>query len=130
VPVPRDVGKWEGAVRDTDPAPSALTATTPPVVTLLRGVDPQRRVPHLEWTIGDLGAHMVSIVRAYTAAATGPSPVGPDVRTINENNARLLAETPESTTPDLADALDASIADFVAVNGACRVAGQFRSTAI
>jgi uncharacterized protein (TIGR03083 family) len=104
-------------VSDIDPALFALTATTPPVVMLLRGADVQAPVPHLEWTIGDLAAHMVSIVRAYTAAAAGLSPVGPDVRTINENNARLIAETSESTASGLADALDVATADFVAGNG-------------
>jgi uncharacterized protein (TIGR03083 family) len=105
-----------GVVSDTDPALSALTTTTPPTATLLRGADLQRPVPHLEWTIGDLGAHMVSVVRAYTMAAQGRSPIGPDLWKIDENNARLIAETPETSAPDLADALETESAAFVAAS--------------
>lgn len=100
----------------TDDALSALTLATPPVAALLRGADVQRQIPHLAWTIGDLGAHMVSVVRAYTAAAKGQRPIGPDLFKIDENNARLIAETPEESSFDLADALELETATFVAAN--------------
>jgi uncharacterized protein (TIGR03083 family) len=101
---------------DTDAGLSALTLATPPVAALLRGADPRSSVPHLEWTIGDLGAHMVSIVRAYTAAALGRSPIGPDLGGMDGNNARLIAATPEESASDLADALETETAAFVAAN--------------
>jgi uncharacterized protein (TIGR03083 family) len=104
-------------VSERDAALSALGATASRVSSLLRSAnDPSVRLPHLEWTIGDLGAHLVSIIRAYSAAAQGEAAVGPDVAKRSENNARLIASTPERSLNDLADALDIGTAEFVAAN--------------
>jgi uncharacterized protein (TIGR03083 family) len=87
------------------------------VSTILRSADdPAVRVPHLDWTVGDVGAHLVSIARAYTAAIQDGVAVGPDVTKGDENNARLIAITPERSPNDLADALDVCTTAFVAAN--------------
>jgi len=102
---------------ERDPALSALTTTASRVSSCLRSAnDPGVRVPHLDWTIGDVGAHLVSISRAYTAAAEGRAAVGPDLTKGDENNARLIASTPERSLSDLADALDRETAAYVVAN--------------
>jgi uncharacterized protein (TIGR03083 family) len=104
-------------VTDSDPTLSALASATSRVSTLLRSTDDLAvRVPHLEWTVGDVGAHLVSIARAYTTAIQDGLAVGPDVTKGDENNARLIASTPERSRRDIADALDVGTAAFVAAN--------------
>lgn len=102
---------------DSDATLSALAATTSRVSRILRWADdPAVRVPHLDWTVGEVGAHLVSIARAYTNATQEGVAVGPDVTKGDENNARLITNTPERSLSDLADALDACTAEFVAAN--------------
>lgn len=104
-------------VTDQDPALTALTGTVSAVSGVLRGAGSMDlRVPHLEWTVGEVAQHLVSVVRAYTAAEQGSGPVGPDLTKVPENNARLLAATAERTPTALAGALEASTATFVATN--------------
>jgi uncharacterized protein (TIGR03083 family) len=111
-----DSDGWEPST-DRDAALRALTAVVLTVSDLLRGADDlDVRVPMLEWTIGQVALHLVSIVRAYTGAEEGSGPVGPDLTKTAENNARLIASTPERTPNGLADALDAASAAFVAAN--------------
>jgi uncharacterized protein (TIGR03083 family) len=64
---------------------------------LLTEIDrpPDTAIPHMEWTIGDLAAHLVTVTRTYVEMLNGAdSPVASLTET-NEVNARLLAEMPE-----------------------------------
>jgi uncharacterized protein (TIGR03083 family) len=60
-----------------------------------RGVRPDREIPHLEWTIGDLAVHVVQAVDIASELLDGkPSPYT-DMHRIGEMNAELLARDTE-----------------------------------
>lgn len=100
-----------------DPVLGSIATTGQDVGAVLRSApDLVAKVPNLTWNVGEVGAHLVSILRAYKSAAEGGPPIGPDLRTTASNNARLLATATEETSAALADALDDAVAGFVSAN--------------
>ena len=85
-------------------------------VNLRQAHDLGRHVPGLAWTVRELGAHLVSVTRAYTAAECDVQPVGPDLRAVAENNRRLLDTTEFTTSEHLASAFASAARNFVDVN--------------
>jgi uncharacterized protein (TIGR03083 family) len=102
-----------------DPVLESIATTGQNVEAVLRSApDLGAKVPNLTWNVGEVGAHLVSILRAYKSAAEGGPPIGPDLRSTASNNARLLATATEETSAALADALDKAVAGFVSANAA------------
>jgi hypothetical protein len=67
-----------------------------------RGDDP---IPHLEWTVGDLGAHILAGLRAYRTAAADGGQIWETLDNGPAENARLLAITPERDAATIAVAI-------------------------
>lgn len=102
-----------------DPVLKSIATTGQDVEAVLRSAsDLGAKVPNLTWTVGEVGSHLVSILRAYKSAAEGGPPIGPDLRTTASNNARLLATATEETSAALADALDEAVAGLVSASAA------------
>jgi uncharacterized protein (TIGR03083 family) len=60
-----------------------------------RGIPADRQIPHMEWTVGDLVAHLTQGVEVARELLDGkPSPYG-DMREIPETNAHFLSIEPE-----------------------------------
>ena len=77
---------------------------------LLRGApDGDARVPGLDWTVADLGAHVVSGARLYAAGIeTDEGGFWPDLDS-PAHNAAEIAATPERDPSTQADAIDAEL---------------------
>jgi uncharacterized protein (TIGR03083 family) len=102
-----------------DPVLDGIETTGFGVEELLRTApDLQATVPKLTWNVGEVGAHLTSVLQAYTRAAEGGPPIGPDLRFTAANNARLLVSARESSPEAQADSFHRALVSFVAANGA------------
>ncbi len=73
---------------------------------LVRSLPPEPRpVRGSAWSTLEVGAHVLSLFRGYTRAATGIEPLWPGLDGV-AGNQRLLDETPERNPAELADALE------------------------
>ena len=68
--------------------------------------DGTRKVPHLTWTVGETGAHVLVSTRLYPDMLAGVSTGWASLRDGDAENARLLAEIPEREPREIADAMD------------------------
>jgi hypothetical protein len=96
--------------------PTALT-THERVVTqftaLLRSApNGDRKVPHLTWSIGETGAHVLSMLRLYPDPLVGRPPFWTSLTAGDAENARRIAEITEREPCELADAIDAEAPKF------------------
>jgi hypothetical protein len=82
---------------------SALLRTAP---------DGTRRVPHLNWTVGETGAHVLCSLRRYPEMLAGASTGWAGLSDSEAENARLLAEIPEREPKEIADAIDVAALMF------------------
>ena len=64
------------------------------------------KVPHLTWTIGETGAHVLGLMRLYPEMLAGVSSGWRSLSVGATENARLLADTPEREPQEIADAID------------------------
>ncbi len=102
-----------------DPVLDGIETTGLGVAGLLRtSPDLQAAVPKMTWNMGEVGAHLTSVLQAYRSAAEGGPPIGADLRFTAANNARLLLAAIEVSPEAQADSLQRAIASFVAANGA------------
>lgn len=72
---------------------------------MLVGVPAEKKIPHLEWNVGELAAHILAGVRTYTAAATDDVEVWTDLERGADENARILAATVERDPSEIAAAI-------------------------
>jgi Mycothiol maleylpyruvate isomerase N-terminal domain len=76
---------------------------------LLRtATDGTREVPHLTWTVGEIGAHVLASSRLYPEMLAGVATGWASLGDGEAENARLLAEIPEREPREVADALDSA----------------------
>lgn len=59
------------------------------------GVPSETRIPHLAWTVGELAAHLVSVVQVAGGLLEGQESPFTDLRDIASTNTMLLWEKPE-----------------------------------
>lgn len=67
-------------------------------------------VPDLAWTVGELGAHLVTLPRRYVRMLAGGVPFPKSLSALNEAELREVGTTDPA---ELADLLDAGIADLL-----------------
>jgi uncharacterized protein (TIGR03083 family) len=87
-----------------DQAMELFHRTSSRLTRLLRTIQvpSEKRIPHMEWTVGELAAHLVQAAQIAGQLADGhPSPYE-RFEDIAETNERLLAEKPERDLPTLA----------------------------
>ena len=83
---------------------SALLRTAP---------DGTRRVPHLSWTVGETGAHVLGgVLRLYPEMLAGVSTGWASLSDGDAENARILTEIPEREPQEIADAIDIAAPKF------------------
>ena len=70
--------------------------------------DGTRKVPHLTWTVGETGAHVLCAHRLYPEMLAGVSGGWASLRGGEAENARQLAGIPERGPREIADALDSA----------------------
>jgi uncharacterized protein (TIGR03083 family) len=70
------------------------------------------KVPHLAWTVGETGAHVLCYLRRYPDMLTGVSTGWESLDAGDRENARLLAEVPERDPREVADAIDVAAPAF------------------
>jgi hypothetical protein len=68
--------------------------------------DGTRKVPHLTWTVGETGAHVLWALRLYPEMLAGVSTGWASLSDGDAENARFLAEIPERQPGEIADAMD------------------------
>lgn len=77
---------------------------------LAREDDGDRALPHLDWTVGDVGRHVLSVLRGYVDTLNHDRPIWADARDSETGNRALLdlaAETsPAAIAAAIPDALD------------------------
>ena len=90
--------------------PRALDAherATSQFCSLLRTAsDGRLRIPHMTWTVGETGAHVLGIMRLYPEMLAGVSSGWESLDAGEAENARLLADTPEREPDEIADAIE------------------------
>ena len=64
------------------------------------------RIPHLTWTVGETGAHVLGLMRLYPEMLARVSSGWESLGAGETENARLLADTPEREPQEIADAID------------------------
>lgn len=69
-------------------------------------------VPHLDWSVSELGAHVLSGIRAYTRAITEGVPMWADPRDGGGGNRALIAATPEREPAEVAEALRPAVTEL------------------
>lgn len=80
---------------------------------LLRTADDGgRKVPHLTWTVGETGAHVLCYLRRYPEMLAGVSTGWESLGDGERENARLLADVPEREPWEIADAIDLAAPTF------------------
>lgn len=82
---------------DLELARSALRAAVDRTCSLLQASDPARAVPHLRWTVGEVGAHLVIALRAYGDSAAGSVASWTDAMPAVESYQERMAEVTNST---------------------------------
>ena len=70
------------------------------------------RVPHLTWTVGETGAHVLCYLRRYPDMLAGVSAGWESLGAGEAENARLLADVPERDPQEIADAIDLAAPAF------------------
>ena len=82
----------------------------------LRGAgDGSTRIPHLEWTVGEMGAHLAHGFGFYSELFAGGAHPWPDVASGGKVNAELIASVPERDPAVLATMLDGAAERLVRV---------------
>jgi uncharacterized protein (TIGR03083 family) len=71
-----------------------------------------RKVPHLSWSIGETGAHVLSMLRLYPDPLAGGPPFWTSLTAGDAENARRIAEIRERDPGELADAIDVAAPKF------------------
>ncbi len=73
--------------------------------------DAQQRVRGLDWTVSELGRHVLGGLRGRAAMARGGPPQWPDLLDGAAHNARQVAAQPEIEPMAIADAIDTQLSD-------------------
>lgn len=102
-----------GAPGALDTSLTALSASASRFTDVLRRADGDLQVPHLEWTVSEVGAHVLAIFRAYLAMSDGAATLWHDPARIAEGNRLALEATREREPAEVADALDRTVADLL-----------------
>ncbi|MFV0259087.1 MAG: maleylpyruvate isomerase family mycothiol-dependent enzyme [Acidimicrobiales bacterium] len=90
---------------------SDITTTTGQIARILRGVwSADTPVPGLEWTVGQVGAHLVSLPRRYRRVMHDHEPFPADLAALNADE---LAAVGHHDPEDLADLLETAIGDLL-----------------
>jgi uncharacterized protein (TIGR03083 family) len=76
--------------------------------------DGSTKVPHLEWTVADTAAHVLSSHRTYAPMVDGGPPVWDHILNGVESNARNMATVSEHAPADLATAIEETAAAVAA----------------
>jgi uncharacterized protein (TIGR03083 family) len=85
----------------------AVAETVPRLTAMLRTAgDGSRRIPHLDWTVGETAAHLWQLMAVYTKLPGGGSHHWPDVEHSADANAELLATGEERDPAVLAELID------------------------
>lgn len=108
---------WPDSVRPPtlDDAADVLKRAIPRVTALLRDVvSGEQRVPHLEWTIAEMAAHLWSGVTMYTGLLEGGSHSWADMDSRAEASAALIAEIQERDPAALAALIERDAPPMVA----------------
>ena len=89
--------------------PTALAAqerVTDRFTSLLRSTsDGSGKVPHLTWTVGETGAHVLGSLRLYPEMLARTATGWEDLSAGESENARFLAGIPEREPQEIADAI-------------------------
>lgn len=93
-------------VTDLDAVLQAHERVTAAFAAAIRTAPGETRVPHLAWTVGQLGAHVLAGIRAYEQAAREGGNVWSSLSEGDAENARLLERTPEREPGVIADLLE------------------------
>ncbi len=97
------------------PAAEAIERTGRRLADLLATVDePDRGVRGLEWTLGELAAHVAARSGRFSAYLSGAAVPEGEIAGITEENRRDVSERRERPLPDLAEELRSNVASFVA----------------
>jgi hypothetical protein len=90
---------------DLTAARAAVEVAASQVADLVRSLpDPSRRVPGLDWTVGQTAAHLVAAARVYPRYATGQAT--PEVTIdLAEGNLDRIAQVGDHRLAELADQL-------------------------
>lgn len=100
-------------------ASAHLRAATDEVATLLASArDGSVPVRGSDWTVAEVGAHLVTGLRAYTGAVLTGRPVSAGPDHMAATNARMIGEEPERRTAALAARLLEAREEFLAVTAA------------
>lgn len=92
-------------ITDLDAMLAAHERVTTTFAGLLGGAPADIAIPHLAWTAGELGAHVLGGTRAYERAARAGTDIWTDLRDGAAENARQLSLTPERDPAVIADRL-------------------------
>jgi uncharacterized protein (TIGR03083 family) len=99
---------------DADADVVAFTRATSRFATLLRHTSGGARpVPHLEWSVGELGAHVLSGLVAYADLVTGDQPLSAGLDHLAARNYELLAAVRERHPGRLAEQIDEAAATLL-----------------
>lgn len=97
------------------PAAEAIQRAGRRLADLLVVVDePDRRVRGLEWTLGELAAHVAARSGRFAAYLAGAAVPEGEIAGITEENRRDVSERRERPLADLAEELRSNVASFVA----------------
>lgn len=97
------------------PAAEAIQRVGRRLADLLAVVDePDRRVRGLEWTLGELAAHVAARSGRFAAYLSGAAIPEGQIGGIAEENRRDVRERRERPLPDLAEELRSNVSSFVA----------------
>ena len=101
------MGRTAPAVPIDDAATrAALSRAADRVAALIQTIpDPNQRIPHLTWTVGEAAAHLVSGARVYTDCVGGEGSPITDLDDLANANARIIAAFPERRPAELAHQL-------------------------
>lgn len=69
-------------------------------------------VPHLDWTVAELGAHVLSGARGYTRAVREGVPGWADARDGVSGNRVLIEQTPEQEPAEIAAAIPEAVSEL------------------
>lgn len=94
---------------DIEPALQAHSRVVDAVSALLRRIRSEAPIPHLTWTVGELGAHLLGSVRDYERAACEDCDVWTDLRDGDAENARQIQRTQERDTSTIAARLESAV---------------------
>lgn len=99
---------------ELSPAVGAVRRAGREIAGLIRSIgDPARRVRGLEWTLGELSAHLASRTRLFAAYLAGAAVPHGEIADIAAENALLLREEEGRPVGGLADDVEANVEAYV-----------------